>query len=273
MKKTEHIPIITNLSIEPFLSRELSALSDGAGVLLEPVPIPYMEYREHGGIYGKAGMVFIWLDLEGMLPGWDNGGGGLLEGCASLVERTYQELCGYLSSVSQAELLIALFENYSSPLAIVAGHESDMAVDGLNRRIQEGLSRQAVFLDMRHLIASVGTGSAYSPKDRYRWGYPYSQALTRAVAAELYKQHAILTGRTKKCVAVDCDNVLWGGILSEDGMEGLRLGGSGLGKEHQDFQRFLLALHHRGAILAVCSRNDLSDVLAVFRGHGEMVLR
>lgn len=76
MKKTEHIPIITNLSIEPFLSRELSALSDGAGVLLEPVPIPYMEYREHGGIYGKAGMVFIWLDLEGMLPGWDDGGGG-----------------------------------------------------------------------------------------------------------------------------------------------------------------------------------------------------
>lgn len=90
--------------------------------------------------------------------------------------------------------------------------------------------------------------------------------LTKAVAAEIYKQYLIHIGYMKKCVVVDCDNVLWGGILSEDGMEGLRLGGSGLGKECQDFQRFLFALYHRGVLLVVCSKNDLSDVLAVFRG-------
>ena len=273
MKRTEYIPIITNMSIEPFLSRELSALSGETGILLKAVPIPYMEYRGHGDIFGKAGMVFAWLDLEGMLPGYDDMGGALPEGCVSDMERSYQELCRYISEVSQADLVIALFEDYSSHLPIVAGHDNNIAVDELNWRIQEGLSGQAAFLDMRHLIASVGIGNAYSPKDRYRWGYPYSWALTRAVAAELYKQHSIRTGRTKKCVVVDCDNVLWGGILSEDGMEGLRLGGSGLGKEYQDFQRFLLSLHHRGVILAVCSKNDLPDVLAVFRGHGEMILR
>lgn len=65
-------------------------------------------------------------------------------------------------------------------------------------------------------------------------------------------------------IVVDCDNVLWGGILSEVGMENLRLGSSGLGKEYQDFQRFLLALYHRGVLLAVCSKKILLLILSSF---------
>ena len=273
MKKTGDIAVITNVSVEPFRSRELSALSDVIDIPVEAVSVPFMEYREHDDIYSKTGMVFVWLNLESMVPDWEDRDAALLEECASDIERSYQELCRYLSGFSQLKVVIALFEDYFSRLPIVVGYDNEIAVDELNRRIQKGISGQAVFLDMMHMIASVGIGNAYSVKNRYRWGYPYSQALTRTVAAEIYKQYSIHTGNTKKCVVVDCDNVLWGGILSEAGMEGLRLGGSGLGKEYQDFQRFLLALYHRGVLLAVCSKNDLSDVLAVFRGHGEMVLR
>lgn len=273
MKKTVEIPVITNLSIEPFLSQELSDLSEGAGFLVKSVPVPYMEYREYGEAYSRAEMILVWLNLEGMLPNREAGDGTLPEKYMSDLERLYQEICRYLSGVSQAEIIIILLEDYFSPLPIVTGYDNDVLADEWNSRIQKGLSGQAVFLDLMHMIASVGIGSAYSAKNRYRWGYPYSQALTKVVAAEIVKQYFIDTGQTKKCVVVDCDNVLWGGILSEDGMENLRLGSSGLGKEYQDFQRFLLALYHRGVILAVCSKNDLYDVLAVFRGHGEMILR
>ena len=155
----------------------------------------------------------------------------------------------------------------------MVGYENNITVDELNRSLQKNLSGQVVFLDMRHIIASVGIGNAYSVKNRYRWGYPYSHELTMVVAEEIYKQYLIHIGHTKKCVVVDCDGVLWGGVLSEEGMDNLWLGSSGLGKEYQDFQRFLLALYHRGVLLAVCSKNDLSDVLAVFREHGEMVLK
>lgn len=72
---------------------------------------------------------------------------------------------------------------------------------------------------------------------------------------------------------LDCDNVLWGGILSEDGIEGIHLGNSGLGREYQDFQRFLLNLYYHGLILTVCSKNDEYDVLRVFREHSGMLLR
>ena len=80
-------------------------------------------------------------------------------------------------------------------------------------------------------------------------------------------------GITKKCLVLDCDNVLWGGVLSEDGIENLKLSGNGLGRFYQDFQRFALSLYYHGVILAICSKNDLSDVLIVFREHSEMILK
>ncbi len=67
--------------------------------------------------------------------------------------------------------------------------------------------------------------------------------------------------------------MLWGGVLSEDGIENIRLGNSGLGHEYQEFQRFVLSLYYRGVILAICSKNDLGDVLDVFSKHSGMILK
>jgi FkbH-like protein len=72
---------------------------------------------------------------------------------------------------------------------------------------------------------------------------------------------------------LDGDNVLWGGILSEDSMENIKLGGSGFGRAYQDFQRVVLSLYYNGVILAICSKNDLSDVMTVFRNHNEMIIK
>ena len=64
-----------------------------------------------------------------------------------------------------------------------------------------------------------------------------------------------------------------GGILSEDGIEGIKLGKSGLGRPYYDFQNFVLKLYQHGVILAVCSKNDEEDVLRVFREHSEIPLK
>ena len=90
---------------------------------------------------------------------------------------------------------------------------------------------------------------------------------------EVYKQYLIHTGQTKKCLVLDCDNVLWGGILSEDGIEGIKIGKSGLGRPYNDFQNFVLTMYQHGVILAVCSKNDKEDVLRVFREHSEIPLK
>lgn len=85
---------------------------------------------------------------------------------------------------------------------------------------------------------------------------------------------AALRGRSSKCLVLDLDNTLWGGVVGDDGLEGIVLGqGSATGEAYVAFQRFALELAERGVILAVCSKNDLANASAVFDRHPEMVLR
>jgi FkbH-like protein len=72
---------------------------------------------------------------------------------------------------------------------------------------------------------------------------------------------------------LDLDNTLWGGIIGEDGIEGIKLGNAAPGIEYVDFQRSLLSLYNRGVILAVCSKNNYDDAIKVFQEHPFQILK
>jgi FkbH-like protein len=81
-------------------------------------------------------------------------------------------------------------------------------------------------------------------------------------------------GRSFKCLVLDLDNTLWGGVIGDDGMEGIALGqGSALGEAYVAFQDYARELARRGVILAVCSKNDEANALEPFEQHPDMVLR
>jgi FkbH-like protein len=85
---------------------------------------------------------------------------------------------------------------------------------------------------------------------------------------------AALQGRTAKCLVLDLDNTLWGGVIGDDGLEGIILGqGSAIGEAHVAFQKFAHTLSQRGIILAVCSKNDEANALLPFSDHPEMFLK
>ena len=85
---------------------------------------------------------------------------------------------------------------------------------------------------------------------------------------------AALQGRSSKCLVLDLDNTLWGGVIGDDGVEGISIGqGSALGEAFLSVQEHARALAKRGVILAVCSKNDEANALAAFETHPEMVLR
>ncbi len=85
---------------------------------------------------------------------------------------------------------------------------------------------------------------------------------------------AAIQGRSAKCLVLDLDNTLWGGVIGDDGIDGIMLGqGSALGEAHLAVQRHARALAARGVILAVCSKNDEAVALAAFEAHPEMLLR
>lgn len=82
-----------------------------------------------------------------------------------------------------------------------------------------------------------------------------------------------VVGLTAKCVALDLDGTLWGGVIGEDGMNNLRLGGANAGEAFVAFQQYLRELKRRGVLLAVCSKNNEADARLPFESHPEMVLR
>ena len=95
---------------------------------------------------------------------------------------------------------------------------------------------------------------------------PFGDMVARIVAAQ--------RGLSKKCLVFDLDNTLWGGVIGDDGLEGLVLGeGSAVGEAHLALQRYAKQLKERGVILAVCSKNDPAIAEAAFRDHPEMLLR
>jgi FkbH-like protein len=94
----------------------------------------------------------------------------------------------------------------------------------------------------------------------------YGELLARLLAAQ--------RGQSKKCLVLDLDNTLWGGVIGDDGLEGIRLGeGSAVGEAHVALQRYSKQLMDRGVILAVCSKNDPTIAESAFRDHPEMILR
>ncbi len=80
-------------------------------------------------------------------------------------------------------------------------------------------------------------------------------------------------GNFKKCLVLDLDNTLWGGIIGDDGIENIQLGNLGIGKAFTELQYWIKKLKNRGIILAVCSKNTESVVKEVFVNHPDMVLR
>lgn len=82
-----------------------------------------------------------------------------------------------------------------------------------------------------------------------------------------------LMGLNKKCLILDLDNTLWGGIVNEDGIEGIKLDIDGAGKCFWDFQNAIHDLYKNGVILAICSKNNYEDAINVIENHPYMVLR
>jgi FkbH-like protein len=94
----------------------------------------------------------------------------------------------------------------------------------------------------------------------------YGERVARIIAAQ--------RGLSKKCLVLDLDNTLWGGVIGDDGIEGIVLGeGSPSGEAHVALQRYAKQLKERGVVLAVCSKNDAKIAEDAFANHPEMVLQ
>lgn len=130
---------------------------------------------------------------------------------------------------------------------------------------------QVVVLDLDPLLAE---GRALRDERlASRAGMRMSLPLLDGIAVELTKLAGALLGRAKKCLVVDLDDTLWGGVLGDVGPEGLALGRDADGRPFLELQRAVKALREQGVVLAISSKNDEERVLDVLRHHPDMILR
>lgn len=144
-----------------------------------------------------------------------------------------------------------------------------------NLELRQAADQDGVpLLAIEDQVAADGTNAWYDPalwhrskqEVHPRIGHVYGDLLVRLIAAD--------RGLSAKCLVLDLDNTLWGGVIGDDGLHGIQLGqGSSMGEAFVAFQRYVLGLKRRGVILAVCSKNDETNALAPFEQHPEMVLK
>lgn len=128
-------------------------------------------------------------------------------------------------------------------------------------------------LDFSNLITEFGRQVIYDARFHYLAKIPFSKTGLDEIASLIGRSIFALVGNRKKCLVLDLDNVLWGGILSEDGEEHLKLDISGEGRAFYDFQNAILELYQSGIILAICSKNDEKTALNAIKRLPYMVLR
>jgi len=159
----------------------------------------------------------------------------------------------------------------------------DRLVPGTMRRVVEGLNQaicrsvadtEDLLLDVAALAETVGLGTWHSPSLWNMAKLAFSEDCAPIYAEHVVRMLAALRGRSRKCLILDLDNTVWGGVIGDDGLEGIKLAqGDATGEAHLAVQQLALSLRQRGIVLAVSSKNTDEIARSPFQQHPEMLLK
>lgn len=224
--------------------------------------------------------------LDGILVALDHRGlPGLYAGIDEDESRAVDDALNHMRTILQGlrESGAALFvQNIPCPFPALFG-SLDARLNGSQRRrierfnlaLNDLLSEfTAILVDIDGLVRTVGYENWFDPKQWHMAKLPFSQDFVPLYTDYLSRLIGALNGLSRKCLVLDLDNTLWGGVVGDDGVHGLNLGqGDALGEAFVAVQQTAKMLRQRGVILAICSKNTESVARAAFRDHPDMVLK
>ncbi|HEY1879861.1 MAG TPA: HAD-IIIC family phosphatase [Caulobacteraceae bacterium] len=280
----EHVLVAATFTAEPLAPYLGMQLVDGRALppLISIAPYNQILQLCHDGgdsFASTDAVIVLWRledlareDLRAFLRGGD----------ASPILAKVEELANAIavlrSRVSGA-LLVSTPPYPHSPDHHVRSPKGAQGLGGVHRKVVElWLKRMSEIddvsvLDLDGLQRFIGIRNSEDHRKWYLYRQPFSELFWSEMAADAAR---LIRGRRAapmKCLVVDCDNTLWGGIVGEDGIAGLALGDDHPGAAFVDFQHQLLTLKAQGVMLALCSKNNEADVWEVFDRHDAMVLQ
>ncbi len=281
------IALLSSFTIDPLVIY-LDIKSRLAGLYPEIYVAPFNQYQqeildENSGLYTfKPDLIILAVQADGLVN--KNFFTEYLK--LPNVEQTQKELLNHLQALlstltSKTDALV-LANNFIIPSFTPLGILDNKTDHGyrdffskLNEKLKEsyGKSSQVYVFDLEAAAGKHGKSRCVDPKLYYRGSFGFSESFLPVVAHEYMAYIKALKNLTRKCIVLDLDNMLWGGIIGEDGIEGIQLGNDSPGNAYKDFQQVLLSYYNRGILLAINSKNNAEDALKVIREHPYMLLR
>ncbi|MGE4609661.1 MAG: HAD-IIIC family phosphatase [Myxococcota bacterium] len=194
------------------------------------------------------------------------------------VERVVTSFGSYIDAFrgrAPADLVIHGLELPLRAPSGLLGDQVDSPIARINTRLRQVASERpgVWFLDYDALVARHGRIAWHDERRWLTMRMPLAPNSVGALADEWLRFLHPLTGRVCKALVCDLDNTLWGGVIGEDGIDGIGLGVEYPGAAYMRLQRVILDLHQRGIIIAICSKNNLADAQEVLEKHPDMLLR
>jgi len=214
----------------------------------------------------------LWRDFADLAP-------EAAQQAAERVVRGYEQWIGAFRKRSQSALIVHSLERPSSPSLGVLDGQSEAGQSGLIRQINRELGRIAAgfhgvyALDYDALVARHGSEHWHDERKWLTARLPIAAGYLLEMAREWMRFMVPLSGRTAKVLVVDLDNTLWGGVIGEDGLAGIKVGPEYPGAAYQGLHRALVDLSRKGILLAVCSKNNLADAMEALEKHPGMLVR
>jgi len=224
-------------------------------------------------------VVIIALSLENLAPTFFN---RFLTLSAPQASQAAQQTASFIrqivSAIRERSTATIVIHNFALPRHPLEGLAETSSMTSLTSRIR-GLNQELVAL-------ASGMGNAFivdfermaerTPIDSRNWlvaRAPFTPLILEELSDVYARILRARAGRSRKVLVLDCDGTLWGGIIGEDHIGGIRLGEAYPGSAYVGLQEAALNLSKRGVLLALCSANNEADVDEVFDHHPSMVLR
>jgi FkbH-like protein len=225
-----------------------------------------------------AKTAFVWARPEGVSRDY-----AATAGDAARIDQVLADLRVFVDAIRQAagRFRIVLVASFTAAQSGRGDGLLNWSADGQSRvlaRMNLFLAESLAGLANVHVLDSQRWLDAARPARDARYWYtmkfPFTEAVAQAAARDVKAALRAISGQSRKLLVVDLDDTLWGGVVGEEGWEGLRLGGhDAVGEAYCDFQSALKALSRRGVAIGVVSKNEESVALEAFDRHPEMVLR
>lgn len=228
-------------------------------------------------------LTIVAIDSRTLVPDlWGTSFGKNREPVSTVVERASETLASLVAGARQRVSGPIVFHclelPQTSPLGIAgfcSPEDPVAAIHEINRHLRSVTqSFPDVFLcDLNQLIARVGA-SAWFNDERWRSSLlPWHMAAIVEIADIWRRFVGAVATPIRKVLVVDLDNTLWGGVLGEDGPDGICVSETGQGRVFWEIQKALIELKQRGILLAICSKNDPEPVSKLFASHTGMLVK